>query len=75
MQLYKILSANNNLSTTERPYAATRNYYEKLKTQQELIQKHYQENGVQNWAILGSIGALFHSCNSKRLKNILNICT
>jgi len=43
MQLYKILSANNNLSTTERPYAATRNYYEKLKTQQELIQKHYQE--------------------------------
>jgi len=27
MQLYKILQANNSLSTTKWPYAETRNYY------------------------------------------------
>lgn len=69
MQLYKTLSATNNLSITKRSYTVTRNYHENST---RIIQKHFQDESVENLARL-KIAHFLHFI-SKRLKNTLNIC-
>jgi len=63
VQLYKILSANNNLSTTKQPCTETTDYHE--NSTRINIKTFPRRNSVQNLARL-EIGMLFYNCISKR---------